>query len=148
MFPIGETTVTCTAIDTSDNSASDSFVIDVEQAFGIRLIVPKRQLKASSTNPIDWLYLDLGSGDVIESGFLAPTVSWIGPYASNDSDCNGATSGSGSGDDAGSSDRRYSASSRTWQFSWKTPDMDGRVLLVITPQGAGDPAATACVRLR
>jgi hypothetical protein len=148
VFPIGETTVTCTATDTSDNSVSDSFVIDVEQAFGIRLIVPKGQLEAGSTNPIDWLYLDPGSGDVIESGFLAPAVSWIGPYASNDSDCSGATSGSGSGDDAGSSDKRYTASSRTWQFSWKTPDMDGRFLLIITPPGVGDPAATACVRLR
>jgi len=148
VFPVGVTTVTCTATDTSGNTVSDSFVIDVERAYGIRLIVPKGQLEAGSTNPIDWLYLDLVSGDVIDSSFIEPLVSWIGPYASNDSTCSGATSGSGSGDDAGSSDKRYINSSMTWQFSWQTPDITGRFLLVISPPGIGDPAATACVRLR
>jgi len=148
VFPIGETTVTCTATDTSDNSVSDSFAIDIAQAFGIHLIVPKGQLQRGSTNPIDWQYLDLASGDVIDSGFIEPVVNWIGPYKGNDSDCSGATSGAGSGDDAGSSDKRYSESNRTWQLSWKTPDMKGRFLLIISPPGIGDPAATACVRLR
>ena len=146
VFPVGLTTVTCTATDANDNEASGSFSIDVQEGIAIRLIVPKKTLKRGSTNPIDWMYLNPGSGALIDSGHLSPMVSWRGPYTSNN--CAGSTSGSGNGDDAGSSDIRYSASSKTWQFSWKTPNIKGYFKLFITPTGEFDPDATGCVRLR
>ncbi|MDJ0813397.1 MAG: HYR domain-containing protein [Woeseiaceae bacterium] len=146
VFPVGTTTVTCTATDANGNEASDSFNIEVLQALGIRLIVPKKSLKAGSTNPIDWQYLDPSTGHVIASGFLSPTASWRGPYSRKH--CRGSTSGAGNGDDAGGSDIRYSGSSRTWQLSWKTPNMKGYFKLFITPPGESDPDAVACVRLR
>ena len=148
-FPVGFTTVTCTATDSNSQAASASFQIEVRFVIGINLIVPKRGLKAGSTNPIDWQYLDPDTGEVIDSGHIRPIVSWRGP---NTTDACNDNAGTKDGDDAGSSDIRYSASSKTWQFSWKTPDgpnAKGKFFKVfITPPGEIDPNASACVRLK
>ncbi len=144
----GTWTASCSATDSSGNTGSATFSISVNFPFGIQLTLPKGNINAGSTVPIDWEYTDLATGIVVDSGFVTPAISWVGPYASNDSTCSGATSGMGSGEDSGSSAMRYSASQRKWQFSWQTPNLPGRYLLVIAPPGAADADATACVRLR
>ena len=140
--------VSCTATDASSNfSAPTVFSINVSFPHGIDLILPKGQTKAGSTIPIDWQYLD-SSRDPIDSGFIIPTVNWIGPFALTDSECSGDTDNSGSGNDSGSSGKRYSASSKTWQFSWQTPNDAKRYKVVISPPGADFEEAWACVRLK
>jgi hypothetical protein len=141
-------TVSCSAEDASGNeSSATAFNIGVSFPYGIKLILPKGQTKAGSTIPIDWQYVD-SSRDPIDSGFIIPTVSWIGPFALTDSECSDDTDNSGSGNDSGSSGKRYSASSKTWQFSWQTPDDAKRYKVVISPPGADFEDAWVCIRLK
>lgn len=140
-------TVSCTATDTSNNTSSaTTFDIGVSFPYGIELILPKGQAKANSTIPIDWRYLD--TNGPVDSSMIVPTVTWNGRFADNDFDCSGDSTDEELGHDAGASGKRYSPSSMTWQFSWQTPDLEGRFLLAISPPGNGVLEATACVRLR
>ena len=143
----GTWTVSCTATDASDNTSAPAlFNINISFPYDIELILPKGQAKAGSTIPIDWIY-KVG-GDPIDSSAIVPNVSWNGRYADNDTNCTGVSTEEELGEDSGSSDKRYSASTMTWQFSWQTPDTPGRFKLVISPPGESVVAATACVRLR
>jgi len=144
----GSSVAICTATDASGNSASTSFNVNINFPYDIELILPKGRAQAGSTIPIDWLYKNKDDGSPIDSGWLDPMIRWIGPYDSRDNTCSGFTDESGSGEDSGSSDRRYSDSQLLWQFSWQTPDMAGRYLLVVSPPGEVDPNATACVDLK
>jgi hypothetical protein len=151
-FTYGSWGITCTASDTRNNVGTATFNVNVSFEFGIDLVLPKGRAKAHSTIPIDWQYTDLTPGNLgnpVDSSFISPTVSWIGPFDVTDTTCSGPTDDSASGDDSGSSGKRYDDLTMTWQFSWQTPDNpDKRVLLVISPPGAGFDDATECVRLR
>jgi hypothetical protein len=145
----GTSTVSCTAMDSSGNTSSAAtFDIGVSFPYEIELILPKGQARAGSTIPIDFRYY-LGN-TLIDSSSLSPLIQWIGPYGSNDSSCSNGTSGTGNGQDSGSSSLRYSASTDTYQFSWQTPDISESAffLLIVSPPGVGFDSATECVRLR
>jgi hypothetical protein len=152
-FTVGTHTITCTASDDGPNDAGginttdpQTFTLNAVFPFGIDLIVPKGQAKAGSTIPVDWVYLD-ELGDPVDSSGFAPIARWVGRYDTND--CSGTSSGeTDDSEDSGSSSIRYSASSKTWQLSWQTPDAPGRYKFIVTPPGENVPQATACVRLR
>jgi hypothetical protein len=134
----GTSTVSCTAMDSSGNTSSAAtFDIGVSFPYEIELILPKGQARAGSTIPIDFRYY-LGN-TLIDSSSLSPLIQWIGPYGSNDSSCSNGTSGTGNGQDSGSSSLRYSASTDTYQFSWQTPDISESAffLLIVSPPGVG-----------
>ena len=148
--------VSCTATDSALNTATATFNINVVFPYGIELIIPKgNSLRAGSTIPIDWSYLD-EFGNPTPSGSISPTVSWTGPYLSNN--CSGTTDNTGTGDDAGSSAIRLSNDELLWQFSWQTPDLAGSYVLEVSPPGAELPddiptnfelpPGTECVNLR
>lgn len=152
-FSIGTYVISCTASDDGPNALGDpnsttlSFTLIIVFPYDINLILSNKPAQAGSTIPIDWQYLD--GGAIIDSGFIDPKVSWFGPFDSTDTSCSNMANMNVLGDDAGNSDKRYSASSMTWQFSWKTPDLKNKnVLLVISPPGEIDPEAIACVRLK
>jgi hypothetical protein len=159
VFGAGTHDISCTATDDPDSSgsantsAAGTFTLVVNDPFpyGINLIVPDGNAKAGSTLPIDWEYTEGPGSDVpIDSGFITPTVRWFGPFRRQDNQCGNPDDMVLIGDDAGSSDKRYSPSNRRWQFSWKTLDAwkGSNVLLVIEPPGSDFVDATRCVQLR
>jgi len=159
IFGTGTHEISCTATDDPDSSgsantsAAGTFTLVVNDPFpyGINLIVPDKGAKAGATLPIDWQYTESRDSDVpIDSGFITPTVRWFGPFARQDTECADTASLIEIGDDAGSSDKRYSASNQQWQFSWKTLDAwkGQNILLVIEPPGAEFADATRCVNFK
>ena len=148
-FGYGTWGITCTASDSASpiNTATTAFDIIVSFGFGIELQLPKGNIRAGSTLPLDWQYLNLANPNIVEeSGFIVPAIKWEGPFASRD--CAGVP-GSVDGEDSGSSGFRYSASKKTWQYSWQTPIESGGYVVTVSPPGnpLGTPAS-ACVFLR
>ncbi len=145
----GTLSARCDASDEAGNTVNTGFEIVVGFPFAIELHVSKLSAKAGSSIPIEWRYRDPATGALVNSSGFNPEVSWFGPFHRNDRSCGNANDMSRIGDDAGSSDKRYDAGSKSWKFNWKTPNLRRKnILLVITPTGAGDPAATECVRLK
>jgi len=144
-FDWGNTVVTCNATDGSGNMAdSATFTVTVRFPYDIRLITPKGNKKVGSTIPLDWQYLDWSTGQAVNSSALNVGITWT---ATND--CVTPNGTGMSGEDSGSSDFRYSASSRQWQYSWQTKDLTkGKFLLTVSPPGIGIENATTCVNLR
>jgi hypothetical protein len=141
-FAWGDTIVTCNATDGSANVATQkSFTVHLRYIYDIALFLPKGATKAGSTLPIDWQYLSWTTGLPVPSA----TVPVALHYAET-ANCSTATPGGLSGDDSGSSDFRYSPSSKTWQYSWQTPGAKGKYLVSVLPPGVG-PNASACVTL-
>jgi hypothetical protein len=142
--------VRCTATDsaTPANQSTETFNLNVAFAYDIKLFAPKGNIRAGSTVPLDWQYLNIDDPTIVEeSGFIVPTVKWEGPFEGRS--CAGVP-GSIRGEDSGSSGFRYSASSATWQYSWQTPDQGG-FSYVVTISPPGTPLGTNgsdCVYLR
>ncbi|MBI5676375.1 MAG: PxKF domain-containing protein [Nitrospirae bacterium] len=77
----------------------------------------ERSYKVKSAIPIKWQYAD-SSGNVINSSAMNPMIS-IAP-----SPCSGGDDGAAIMlDDAGQSGYQYDSITNTWQFNWKTTDM-------------------------
>jgi len=144
-FDWGNTVVTCNATDGSGNMADRAtFTVTVRFPYDIRLITLKGNKKVGSTIPLDWQYLDWSTGQAVNSSALNVGITWT---ATND--CVTPNGTGMSGEDSGSSDFRYSASSRQWQYSWQTKDLTkGKFLLTVSPPGIGIENATTCVNLR
>ncbi len=140
--------VRCTATDSAQNESNATFNLNVAFAYDINLFPPKGNIRAGSTVPLDWQYLNIDDPNIVEeSGFIVPTVKWEGPFEGRS--CAGVP-GSIRGEDSGSSGFRYSASSATWQYSWQTPDQGG-FSYVVTISPPGTPLGTNasdCVYLR
>ncbi len=146
-LPLGTATADCSATDTSGNTGTAQFTIDVGFAFGFQMVVPKGNIRAGSTVPLDWQYLDPETGAPVDSGTLSPSTVWFGPFSGNN--CSGTNAGTGNGmdaEDAGSSNFRYSSSQFLWQYSWQTPALPGSYLLTVSPPGTA--ASTVCIGLR
>jgi hypothetical protein len=140
---IGNTyTATCTATDAALNTTTVTFDVEIRFAWEITIIVPNGNKRAGSVIPVDWYYTQ--GGNRVDSGSLPVSVNWLGPYTGNN--CTGVNTGLGSGNDAGSSDFRYSNSQDQWQYSWQTPEMEGSYLFIVTPPGT-EPSGE-CVNLR
>lgn len=148
-FGEGTTLVTCTASDDGPNadgepnSVTETFEVEVVFPYDIKITLPKGKLKAGSTLPVDFQYLQ--NGQAADSSMITPSIHWNGPYGAN---CSGAPGGD-FGDDSGNSGFRYSLSKFTWQYSWQTPNNVGWFVFTITPPGTPYPApASACVNLK
>jgi uncharacterized protein YjbI with pentapeptide repeats len=149
-FAYGDTVVTCNANDGFNDADSATFTVRVRFAYDIKVIPPKGNTKAGSTIPLDWQYLDWATGSVVNSSSLNVEVRWALMTSSSClvRDMTVPEGSSGPGDDSGNSGFRYSASSRTWQYSWQTPNIAGYHKVWISPPGANVTNAWKCVRLR
>lgn len=149
-LPIGTiATASCSVTDSSGNESTIEFGVEVRFALGIRIAAPKGNIRAGSSVPIDWFYLDPVSGQPVDSSTIVPMVEWFGAFPSQGG-CSGTSGGSNDGstaaDDAGNSSFRYSRSDRRWRLNWATPAAAGYYRVVITPPNSEE--GTICVRLR
>ena len=142
---LGANSVSCTATDSAGNEDTKSLTVTVELSYVIRIDPPKGNIRAGSTVPIDFRYLDRASGQPIDSAGFSPSATWAGYSDSGCMTPNGRSMGS---DDAGSSSFRYGFP--TWQYSWQTPsDASGSYLLfTVKPPNAPTKESSICVRIR
>ena len=142
---LGANSVSCTATDSAGNEDTKSLTVTVELSYVIRIDPPKGNIRAGSTVPIDFRYLDRVSGQPIDSAGFSPSATWAGFTDSSCMTPNGRSMGS---DDAGSSNFRYGFP--TWQYSWQTPsDASGSYLrFTVKPPNAPTAQSSICVRIR
>ena len=142
---LGANSVSCTATDSAGNEDTKSLTVTVELSYVIRIDPPKGNIRAGSTVPIDFRYLDRVSGQPIDSAGFSPSATWAGFTDSSCMTPNGRSMGS---DDAGSSNFRYGFP--TWQYSWQTPsDASGSYLrFTVKPPNAPTKESSICVRIR
>ena len=149
-FYYGNTPVTCNANDGYNDADSAQFTVTVQFPYDIRIVPPKRSAKAGSTVPLDWQYLDWGTGAAVDSSDLTVEVHWSkmtdGTCLVRDTSM--PVGSSGPGDDSGNSGFRYSESGKDWQYSWQTPENKGYHKVSISPPGPDVENAWKCVRLR
>ncbi len=145
-FAIGQHDIECSVTDSAGNSASVSFSLEVNYRFGFVYVVPKGNVRAGSTVPLDWYYVDPASGDRVDSSGFDVSASWLGPFSDRNCSTQGSDFGLGDGEDSGSSDFRYTGSQQQWQFSWQTPELSGSYLFTVAPPGSGE--STICINLR
>ena len=113
VFPVGTTTVDCTATDASGNSSSDSFDVTVEYGTGAGLQTNKNSINSGSTVSFTWSWTD-SSGNPVDSGL-----------GNNDIEARPGRCPSSNADvlneDPGSSDIREQGDF-TITFNWQTVD--------------------------
>ncbi len=144
-FAIGAHTIDCSVTDSGGNSASTSFTLEVIYPYDVVFLPLKGNIRAGSTVPVDWYYVQTGTSTKVDSSGVDPQVAWFGAFTERT--CTFGSDGSGDGaEDSGSSSIRYSSSGDTWRLNWQTPDMPNWFKLVVTPPGTD--AASLCVRLR
>jgi hypothetical protein len=118
-FPLGTTTVTCTAKDAAGNTSSKTFTVTVAfTAYGF--IGPGTPNNANQGSVVTMAWQYTSAGKVIDTGSFMPVIR-IFRLAS----CpNGTETGSPfvNQDKPGNTDFNYKPSSMTWQFNWKTPN--------------------------
>ena len=145
---LGENLVSCTATDTRGNTsvAPETLIVTVDYAYIVEIDGIRRNIRAGSTVPIDFRYLDPETDPPlpIDSSGFNPSISWTGH--SNRS-CSSST-GLGNGEDAGASDFRFAISTLTWQFSLQIPNIaeNNSYLVVISPPGTLD--SVLCIPVR
>jgi hypothetical protein len=116
-FPLGATTVMCTARDAAGNTSAKTFTVTVAfSAYGF--IGPGMSALANvgSVVPMAWQYTT--SGTVIDAGSFVPMTRIFRLTSCQ----NGTQTGTAFVDTAkpGSTTFNYKPSSSTWQFNWKT----------------------------
>lgn len=116
-FPVGTSTVACTATDAAGNIAAKSFTVTVSGLLysGLDGVYAKDSKRINSTVPLDFGFTD-SSGSRVDSPLAQPLVK---VYSSGKT-CVAGTLGTLIASFPGSSDYRYTASSRNWRFNWKT----------------------------
>lgn len=131
-YPLGENTITCSVTDSGGYSASTTFTLDVIFGYDVVIKDPKGNINSGSSLPIDFFYKS--GGQRVDSSTFDVSASWVGPY---EADCSTPTPdfGLGSGESTGSSDFRYSASQKTWQFNWQTEALPGCYKFTVSPPG-------------
>ena len=144
-FAIGQHPIECSVTDSGGNSATASFTLEVIYPYDVVILPLKGNIKAGSTAPLDWYYVETGTSTKVDSSTVAPTVAWFGPFSERT--CSTGSNGSGDGaEDSGSSSIRYSSSDDTWRLNWQTPGMPGWFNVVVSPPGSD--ASSVCIRLR
>lgn len=124
LFPIGTTTVTCTATDDANNSSSDSFDVIVTDnvVIGTGLMSNKSSVKAGSVAGFTWAWVN-STGEPVDVGDgnqKIEAMRCIGPQP----DVCSVLGGDVLDEDPGSSDiRRFDGTG--WQFNWQTVDSLG-----------------------
>ncbi len=144
-FTIGLHTIDCSVTDSGGNTASTSFQLEVIYPYDVVILPVKGNIKAGSTVPVDWYYVQTGTSTKVDSSTVDPSAAWFGPFSERT--CSSGSNGSGDGaEDSGSSSIRYSSSDDTWRLNWQTPGMQNWFKFVVTPPGSD--ASSVCVRLR
>jgi HYR domain-containing protein len=129
-FPLGTTTVNCSATDSHNNTANGSFTVTVQATYGFTGLLspyqaPPKTYNNGSTVPLSWQWT-IG-GVAADSSAAQPRVTLIqlaGPK------CTGAESTNSSDifvDSAtpGNSDFQYSTTTKTWKLNWQSPTRPG-----------------------
>jgi hypothetical protein len=116
-FPVGTSTVGCTATDAAGKSTSKSFTVTVTKLgyAGLDGVYANGSKSVNSSVPLDFGFTG-ASGSRVGSSAAQPVVT---VYFSGAKTC-GTSTGTLIASYPGSSDYRYSASSLNWQFNWKT----------------------------
>ena len=118
-FPVGTSTVACTATDAAANSVAKSFTVTVTANgllySGLDGVYANGSKSINSSVPLDFGFIG-SSGSRVDSPLAQPLVKVF----SSGKTCVAGTLGTLIASYPGSSDYRYSASSRNWQFNWKT----------------------------
>ena len=118
-LPIGTTEVTCTATDDYDNEASASYTVLVEYGSSFGIEFSKGTVKAGSTAPSVFGWLD-ASGNRIDSSDANPLIT-----AKN---CATGEIVLNPGQYPGNSDLRWDPSALEWKFNWQTVFEDGTAI--------------------
>jgi len=116
-FPVGTSTVACTATDAAANVAAKSFTVTVSgpRYSGLDGVYANGSKSINSSVPLDFGFTG-SSGGRVASSLAQPLVK---VYSSGKT-CVAGSLGTLIASYPGSSDYRYSASSLNWQFNWKT----------------------------
>jgi hypothetical protein len=137
-FPIGTTTVTCSASDTRGNTATGSFVVTVIQQYGfvgVQNLPPPagKVFNSGSAVPLRWQFTIAGA--VFNSTAVNPKITISGP--------NGTLTFTPLNPGNSSFQLPSAANGWTWQFNWQTLDNTGRALpagvysITVTSQATG-----------
>ena len=138
----GDNTITCTATDSKGN-VSDPVTFTATVVYSIRFELPKGRLKAGSVLPVDFWYEH--NGERIDASGIGPSASWFGPIDAQGCPAE-AGSSPGTGEDAGSSQFRWEALEKLWQFNWQTPSKIGLYQFTISPPGTSDSSIPVCLK--
>ena len=116
-FPVGISTVACTATDAAANIVAKSFTVTVNSLLYSALdgVYANGSKSINSSVPLDFGFTG-SSGSRVDSSLAQPLVK---VYSSGKT-CVAGSLGTFIASYPGSSDYRYSASSLNWQFNWKT----------------------------
>src|SRR5262249_4818993 len=119
-FPIGATTVNCSASDTRGNTAAGSFVVGVTVHYGFAAVLnlpppAGKTFNTGSAIPLRWQFT-LG-GVAVNSTSAMPRITIAGPSVNQ----------TFTPADPGSSSFQppSAANGWTWQFNWQTPAVAG-----------------------
>ena len=137
-FPIGTTTVTCTASDSHGNRATGSFVVTVFQQYGfvgVQNLPPPagKVFNSGSAVPLRWQFTSAGAP--FNSTALNPKITISGP--------NGTLTFTPQNPGNSSFQLPTAANGWTWQFNWQTLDSTGKALpagtysMTVTSQASG-----------
>jgi hypothetical protein len=116
MFPIGTTSVTCTARDAALNTSAKTFTVTVQLSFGFSGLTVPSSANQGSVVPLLWQYR---SGTTpVDTRTLVPIVR----VRTLTSCTNGSETGVPFIDKQapGNSDFNYDPTTFTWQFNWQT----------------------------
>jgi len=116
LFPLGPTTVDCSATDNDGNSSDASFLVTVAYA-GFGITPTKLTSKAGSSNPLTWGWID-------EDGAIMDTSGYLQMLEIRE--CGGALVLEMAGD-PGSSGFHFKVDN-AWEYNWQSDDEDGNPL--------------------
>ena len=128
-LPIGDTVVRCSATDDSDNTADATYTVKVQYGSSFGVNFSKGNIKAGSSAPLTFGWLDSAGSNRIDSADANPLVT------ARTCDTNEVVLNPG--EYPGNSDLRYDASRNEWKFNWQTVFSDGSPI----------PGATYCVQV-
>jgi len=127
-LPIGDTVVSCSATDASGNTAGVTYTVKVQYGSSFGVNFSKGNVKAGSSVPSTFGWLDSGSNR-INSSDADPVVTAR--------TCDSNMVVLNPGEFPGNSDLRYDASRDEWKLNWQTVFTDGTPI----------PGATYCVQV-
>jgi hypothetical protein len=141
LFPVGATTVNCSATDSRANTATGSFKVTVQAAYGFSGLLspyqaPPKTYNPGSSIPLVWQWTV--GGIVGDTSLAQPRVTLVqlqgttgkclgGVDSTNVNDVfvNSATPGNSDFQYFTVSNPHPSAGANTWQFNWKSPNRPG-----------------------
>jgi len=131
---LGDTTITCTATDASNNSSEANYVVHAQFGASFGIFYNKGKINSGSTVPLTFGWED-ADGNRLDSSNADPVVTAR--------DCATLTNVVlEPGVFPGNSDLRYDSSQRSWKFNWQTVLSDGS-----TPIPASKSGTDYCVQV-